>query len=229
MGSYFELVLDTSPPANPDLLLQGGAGTTGTRIIQVDLSTADYQGGASDVAQMKLWGDVDPVADALVQPLEADSAWQTFSRLYAVTLSAGDGRKVLRARLRDDVRNETLEFNDFIDYSSVIPVVDITTGVDRSRISKKAGFDQAIFSWQASEGFTEYQVRVVPSIASPHQAGVPIATAGGSVNTSGAGSFPALTPIATTIRGADLEAASPGDTAKIVKVFVKDTSGLWSP
>jgi hypothetical protein len=34
--------------------------------------------------------------------------------------------------------------------------------------------------------------------------------------------------ISCTINGADLETASSGDGAKIVKVFVKDASGNWS-
>lgn len=229
MTSYLHIILDTAAPANPAILLNEGAPVTGAQVVQVTLSTDDYEGGQEDVAQMKIWGDVDPTADPLVQPTEGASSWQTFLTSYAVKLAAGDGRKYVRARLRDDVRNETLEFSDFIDLASGVPVVDITTGVDRSRISKISPFHQATFIWESSLPFTEYRVRVVPNAGSPYQAGAPIGSAGGSLNVGGTGSFAADTPITTTIRGADLEVASPGDTTKIVKVFVKGEDGLWSP
>ena len=42
------------------------------------------------------------------------------------------------------------------------------------------------------------------------------------------GNYPAATNIQVTITGTDLETASPGDGAKIVKVFVKNEAGTWS-
>lgn len=223
----FTLTLDTRPPASPAVLINGGAALTGGRDVTLELTTADYQGGQHDVASMKLWGDVDPTVDPEVQTTEGASDWQVFQANYAVRLSAGTGRKTIYAKLRDDVLNVTLAFSDFIDLDLTLPVVTITTAVDQSRISKVAPKDTATFVWESSLAFQRYEVRVVPTTGSPHNAGVLIPTTAGSVHTSADGTFPAETGISTTIKGADLEAASPGDTQKIIKVFVR-SGGVWS-
>ena len=228
MSAHFTLTLDTQAPASPSLLLNGGAAVTGVPEVSVSLSTADYQAGARDVAMMRLWGDVDPAADPLVQVAEQDSAWQTFAVDYVVRLSAASGRKHLYARLKDDVCNETVAFTDFIDLNTLTPVVTIVSAVDKSRISKVAPCNTALFLWEANRPFVRYEVRVVPHNGSPQQAGVLIGTGNGSANTSGVGAFPATTSITTVINGADLEAASPGDTQKVIKVFVRDQQGVWS-
>lgn len=223
----FTLILDTRPPGNPTLLLNGGAALTGSRDVTLTIGTSDFEAGARDVAMMKLWGDVDPTIDPDVQPSEGASAWQAFQVEYTVRLAMNSGRKTVYARLRDDVFNTTLPFSDFIDLDVAIPVVTVTTAVDRGRISKIPPADTAIFTWESNLTFDRYEVRVVPTTGSPQSAGVVIPTAGGSIATSGSGAFNATTPITTTIKGADLEAASPGDTTKIVKVFVRSV-GRWS-
>lgn len=228
MPAHFRLSLDTAPPAAPALVIDGGAARTGAQNVAVDLSTSDYEGGARDVQEARVWGDVDPGADPKVQPTEEASLWHVYQPSLVVRLSPGDGRKRLYARLRDDVCNETVVFTDFIDLDTSVPVVSITTPVDRGRVSKVAPCSRALFVWEASVPFAAYEVRVVPSVGSPHVGGVPIPTTSGSANTQGVGSFPAETGIATVVEGADLEAASPGDTEKIVKVFVRAADGTWS-
>ena len=228
MASHFTLTLDTQAPANPTLLLNSGSALTGDPVVAVSLGSTDLGGGANDLAQMRLWGDVDPTADPFVQPTEAASTWQAFAADYVVRFTASTGRKTLRARLKDDVCNTTVEFCDFIDLDLTSAVVTITTAIDRGRISKVAPCDSALFLWQTNQDFIAYQIRVVPSAGSPHLAGVALGTAHGSGNAAGVGVFPASTPITTVVNGADLEAASPGDTRKIVKVFVQSAAGVWS-
>lgn len=228
MTAHFRLTLDTAPPASPALLVNDGAATTGSQNVLVSVSTSDYEGGDRDVQEMKVWGDVDPAADTTVQATEEASAWTVYQEAKVVRLSSGSGRKRLYARLRDDVCNVTLPFTDFIDLDTDVPVVSITTAVDRGRISKVAPCNRALFVWESSVPFSAYEVRVVPSAGSPHVGGVPVPTTSGSANTQGVGSFPAQTGVATVIDGADLEAASPGDTDKIVKVFVRGLDGVWS-
>ena len=81
----------------------------------------------------------------------------------------------------------------------------------------------------ADVAFAGYKVCVVPANSSTQDAGTVIPTTAGSSNTSGsAGNYPAATNIQVTITGTDLETASPGDGAKIVKVFVKNEAGTWS-
>lgn len=224
MSAHFTVVLDTAPPASPVLLVNGGADRTGDRVVMVALATPSL-----DVAEMKIWGDIDPTANPLFQATEGASDWTLWSPEVAIRLSAGTGRKYLYARLKDDVCNETPAFTDWIDYDADAPVVAITNPPDRTRISATAPCDTTTFSWECGHDFTDYMVRVVPSIGSPREAGVLVGTTHGSTGTAGTGSFPASTPRTTTVRGADLLAASPGDGSKVVKVFCKDTAGVWSP
>jgi len=227
----FTLTLDTKPPAAPALLIEGGVAVTGRRTATVALSSADYLAGSRDVAEMKLWGDVEPGSDPLVAPLEADALWQAFQPTYTIRLSEGAGRKTLYARLKDDVCNETVVFSDFIDLNLTVPVVTVVTPINRSRISKTAPCDLAVFSWESSLAFDRYEVRVVPTEGSPQGAGAIIPTTAGSVNVAASGqTWPAETAITTTIRGTDLATASPGDGNKIIKIFVRKAgTGVWSP
>jgi hypothetical protein len=39
---------------------------------------------------------------------------------------------------------------------------------------------------------------------------------------------PEDTPLITTLKAADILQAAPGDTEKVVKVFVRNAAGLWS-
>lgn len=218
------LTLDTSPPANPGIRLNDGEPITGALNAWVTLST-DSQ---TDVAEMLLWGDVDPVADPLIQPTEAASSWQTYADLVPIILSPGDGRKRVYARLRDDLGNATIAFSDYIDLRQDIPVISIVAGLDVAKVSKVTGYDTATFTWQSTKALSEYQVRVVPSIISTHDSGAVIPSTAGSINTSGT-AVGALAPITTIIRGSDLEIASPGNSPKIIKVFGKSlATGDWS-
>lgn len=118
--------------------------------------------------------------------------------------------------------------SDTITLDTKVPVVTIT-GPDKSKISKIATFNQSKFTFSSDVAFVEYKVCVVPQSNSTQDSGQVIPTSAGSSNTSGAeGNYQASTPISVTITGTDLETASGGDGVKIIKVFVKTESGLWS-
>lgn len=222
MSSHFLLTLDTAPPASPALVINDGAASTGDLVATVKITSP-----SPDTREMIVWGDVDPTVDPLYDMDEADAQWQLYSPEVSLVLSSDAGPKHIYARLRDDVHNETVAFTSYIVLDTTSPVVAITTPVDRSRISLVDPFDDATFSWAANIDFQHYEVRVVPSGGSPHTAGVPLGSSHGSSNVSGNGAFVAGVPITTDINGADLQAASPGDTAKVVKVFVR-SGGVWS-
>lgn len=228
MTAQFTLTLDTTPPADPGLLVNGGAASTGSQNVMLSISTADYSGGARDVTEMRIWGDVDDTVDANVQPTEDGSSWTLYNPSKVIRLSAGTGPKRVFARLRDDVCNETAAFTTTVTLDTSIPVVSIVVPVDRGKISKVAPCNRAMFVWTADRDFVAYEVRVVPTAGSPHGSGVPVPTNAGSANTSGVGTFVASAPVTTVIDGTDLETASPGDTSKVVKVFVRDNTGAWS-
>lgn len=223
MTSHFTLTLDTAPPASPLLDINDGASRTGDPVVSLKVSSA-----SADTREMKIWGDLDTTVDGRFQTLEGDSQWTLWSPEVIVRLTAGTGRKYLYARLRDDVMNETVAFTDWIDLDLDSPVVAITSPPNRSRISNHPPLDSVLFAWSANRPFVHYEVRVVPSTGSPFGAGVLLGSASGSTHVSGTGSFDAGSPISTTIEGLDLQAASPGDSSKIIKVFVQDAGGVWS-
>lgn len=221
--------LDTSPPGNPALVINGGALFTATQPATVHLASSDYITGAADVADMKIWGDVDVTDNPSIQTFESDSAWLPFAVNTDVVLGITTGRKRLYARLRDSLGNTTPAFGAYIDYDPALPVVTVLVPPLNAKVSLVAGHDETTFSWESSTPFVEYLVRVMPTTASPYFGGSVIGSTNGSTNVAGTGTFPAATPIQTVIKSADLVAASPGDGPKILKVFVRDSGGRWSP
>jgi hypothetical protein len=226
MASYFNLTLDTIGPQNPAISIESGAAYATAQLVNCGISTSD---GDTTGYQMKIWGDVDPLNDADVQVLEANSTWISYNATKQVKLSVGDGSKTLYCKIRDSVYNVSSQASDSIVLDTTMPAVTISVGPDVSVISKITAHRTCSFSFQSDSIFDEYKVKVVPATNSIHSAGTTILTTYGSTNMSGAaGSYPATTNINCTIDGADLEVASGGDGQKIIKVFVKDQAGLWS-
>ena len=224
MANYFYITLDTTAPANPSIVIEGGATYTANQLVDVALSTSD-----SDTTgyQMKIWGDVDNSHDTDVQSTEGDSNWITYQESKQIRLSEADESKTLYLRIRDDVHNVSSQASDSIILDSTQPTVTIT-GPDVDRISKIDGRDEASFSFQVDQDFEEYKVKVVSSTGASHDTGTAILTTNGSTNMSGTDSFASTTPINSILNGADLEVASAGDGEKIIKVFVRDAAGNWS-
>lgn len=218
MASYFNLILDTTAPTGLALSINDDALYTTSTTVTLKIAVAD---GVTTGYQMKIWG-IAGVAD------EGSASWETFATTKSVTLTSGDGLKTVHVRVRDDVGNESAEVTDTITLDTTIPVVTVT-GPDKSKISKVSSFNQSVINFTTDVEFTEYKVCVVPQTSSTQDAGTVIPDTNGSTNTSGsAGNYPASQNIRVTITGADLETASSGDGVKIVKVFVKTASGLWS-
>lgn len=224
MASYVFLELDTTAPANPSILLEGGATYANAQLIDATISTSD---GDTTGYQMKIWGDVDLTDDPNIQDTEVNSSWITYNTTKQVKLSTGDGSKTINLRIRDDVHNESAQTSDSIILDTTMPVVTVGT-LDVDVISKIAGKDTASFDFTVDVEFVEYKVKVVGTTGASHDTGTTIPTTAGSINTSDTGTFPASTPITVTIKGADLETASAGDGQKIVKVFAKDDADNWS-
>lgn len=214
MASYFNLTLDTTAPSGGSITL---ASLTNTRTITATIS-------ATGATQMKIYGDVGTGSTATA---EASASWETYAESKSIQLTSGDGAKTVKIKFRDSVGDESAEASATVSLDTTAAVVTIT-GPDVSTISKVDGYDEAAFSFSADGAFVEYKVCVVTSASSLHSAGTVIGTTNGSTNMSATGTFAASTAISCTINGADLEAASSGDGAKIIKVFVKDSAGNWS-
>lgn len=228
MANYFTLVLDTTGPGSPSVLINNNSTYATNQLVTLTIGTSD----ANTVGyQMKIWGDVDATHNTNIKATEATSSWMSYNTSQQIRLSAGDGNKTIYLKLRDDVYNESAQASDSITLDTTRPTVKIT-GPDVSKISKITGKNQCSFSFNVTSTqeatFAEYKVKVVSSVGAAHDTGVQIGTSSGSTNMSGSGSFPKATPVNCVINGADLEAASSGDGSKIVKVFVRDLAGNWS-
>lgn len=224
MASFFNLELDTTAPGGVTISLAAGATYTSTRDITATIGTSD---GSTAGYQMKVWGDVDPAANASIQTTEGASAWIAFNASQAVRLSTGDGSKTVNVKVRDDVWNATAAAaSDSITLDTTVPVITIS-GPDVSKISKVTGKRTASFSFSPDVALTAYKVKVVPATSSLENAGTQVPTTAGSTNVSG-GAVGAGATVNVTIDGADLETASSGDGTKVIKVFGQDASGLWS-
>lgn len=217
MASYFTLTLDTTAPTGGKITI---ASPTNNPSVTATLS-------ASGATQMKLYGDIVSNASSSTKITESAASWVNYATSATVVLATGDGAKTVYAKFRDDVGNESAAVSAVVTLDTTAPVVTISTGPDYSTISEVLGFDTCAFSWSADEAIKAYKVCVVPANTSAQSAGIQIGTTNGSTNTSGA-AVAANTTVSTTIKASDLKAASSGDGAKIIKVFVQDTVGNWS-
>lgn len=222
--NYFDLALDTTAPSNPSISIESGSQFTSTQLVMLTIGNSD---GSTLGYQVKIWGSIDNTFDQDIQSTEGASNWVTYTVSKQIKLSSGDGEKTVFLRIRDDVYNQSAQVSDTIILDNSIPVVTIS-GPDVPKISKITGKDTASFSFQCNESFTEYKIKVVSSSGASHDTGIQIPTTAGSVNMSSVGTFSAATPINCQVKGTDLQTASSGDGVKIIKIFCKDTSGLWS-
>lgn len=222
MANFIYITLDTTSPSNPSLSIDGGANYATNPLVSLAIGTTD---SVTTGYQIKVWGDVDESYDTNVKSTEELSSWISYNNSKQIKLSNSDGRKTIYLKIRDDVHNESSIVSDFIDLDMSLPTVTVTSP-DVSKISKISGKNVSSFTFSADEEFVEYKVKIVGTTGATHDTGFEIPTTNGSVNTKGTGSF--NTSVTVTINGRDLELASSGDGQKIVKVFVKDTSGQWS-
>lgn len=232
MPNYFTLTLDTTGPASPTISIESGAQYATQQLVNATISCGD---GITTGYQMKFWGDLDlawaksngVMNASATGTTETDALWVAYATTKQLSLSLGDANKTIYLKIRDDVNNSSAQASDSIILDTSLPVITIS-GPDVSKISKIAGKNVSSFSFQVSEDFTEYKVKVVSSSGATQDTGIQIGTTNGSTNMSAVGTFASNTPINCTINGSDLESASTGDGAKIIKIFVKDTSGQWS-
>ena len=225
MAANVTITLDTTGPAGLDCSINSGAANTNSQDVSLAITTSD---GTTTGYQVKIWGSVDTGNNANIQATEGASSWITLASPHSVRLSSGDGVKTLNVRMRDDVFNESGTDSDTITLDTSAPVV-TANAPSPGKISKIATKDTSTFTWSSDVVFEEFKIKVVSNAGDPHTSGTQIPTTNGSSDMSGsAGGYAAATNRTASIKGADLEAASAGDGAKIVKVFVRDATGNWS-
>lgn len=123
------------------------------------------------------------------------------------------------------------------------PIVNITVAPSASKISRISGKDITTFSFQSSENYSTYELRVVPSSLSPHTAGTLLETGGGllqedygaivqenskGMTTESGGAGLANADRAVDVTDDELIEALGVEGINIIKVFVRDAAGNWS-
>lgn len=226
VANYFLVTLDTTGPATPAIVIENGASYASVQLVNCAISVSDP---VTTGYQMKIWGDVDTSYDINTQDTELGSSWVTFTASKQIKVSNTLGVKTLYLKVRDDVNNESSQASDTINLDTSKPSVTVSSP-DVTRISKNAGKDTVSVTFTSDKIFTDYIVKFVSSTGSTNTSGVTIPSTAGSTNVSGtnASGYPAGVPISVSIKGADLETASAGDSSKIIKIFVKDQAGNWS-
>jgi hypothetical protein len=233
MANNFKLVLDTTAPLGPQLTINGGLPVANERTVPVQFTTADTEPIVG--YQVKIWGDVDPTDNPDIQLTEGESGWINWTGEEANTflgamLSEGDGIKVLHGRIRDDVWNETTELTAEVELNTSIPIITITAGPTRSKISEVEGRDQTSFTFKANETLRGWVVEVMASEGDAHGTGHLIEEVEGSENTDEQTTeLAGETNQTVMIDGSDLENAVGADGEYIIKVFGQGkASTLWS-
>lgn len=92
----------------------------------------------------------------------------------------------------------------------------------RTKISRVTGFDSTDVVWTSNINFTGYQFRVVQSSSDPVTQGVQL-----EINQNPAAGGTANTEYTSTITDDEVEAVSPAEGAKLVKLFIQNEAG-WS-
>jgi hypothetical protein len=224
MPNFFYLKLDRTGPQGISVSINSGQAFTNNVLNNLTIGTSD---GDTTGYMMKIWGSVDNAHNANIKTTEGASAWIAYNTTQQVKVSATDGLKTINIKVRDRVLNESSQQSASITLDTTLATVSIT-GPDLNEIGENAGANTSSFSFTVDSPFVEYKVCVVPAEGSIHSAGTVIGNAAGSVNVGGTGTFPASTPINVQIKGTDLYNASNVDGQKIIKVFVRESSGNWS-
>jgi hypothetical protein len=226
MATTFLLTLDTTGPAGVTLSIDAGATVTADQLVDLAIATTDTP---TTNYSMKIWGDLDDDEDqATYRAAEVDAPWIGYATSKTgIKVSDGDGVKTINIRVRDAVLNPSGIVSDTITLDTTAPITNVLEGPDPAVISKVEGARISTTTWTVDVDIVAYELRVVPAEDSVRAAGTLIGTANGSAQVSG-GAVAALEEVTSTIDGRDLEAASPGDGDKIVKVFGQDAGGSWT-
>jgi predicted enzyme related to lactoylglutathione lyase len=102
------------------------------------------------------------------------------------------------------------------------PTVQVVS-VSRTRIGRTAGFDSAVVTWTSDEDFAHYQIRVVATATDPVTQGVLVEADQNPPSGGLAG-----VQYQSMVTDPELEAVSPLEGTKTLKVFTADAAGNWS-
>ena len=196
--------------------------------------------------QYLIYGDFSYGAQSAQGVTESAAVWTDLvyadGKAYMVVsdmfMTEGEGNKNVYLKVKDNAGNISTAAVQSVYYDPSAPEV-VVSGVDYNRISKMhtarhdnaAKFnDETHFVFTPSETIQAYKVVAYANqdaAKAGSNADAVIPSDAGSVNMSATG-LSSAEAVNAMIRGADLEAAVPGDGIKIVVVYVQDLAGTWS-
>lgn len=248
MSGYFNITLDTVGPQGVSICVNGDEEHTSDKQLSLEILCSDND---TTNYQMKIWSNVLLESDS-----EENAKWEDYSREKILTIDSEipeNTEATFYVKLRDDVWNESETASDNITIYTQNPTV-IIASITRDRISKipaapsESPFDKlfskntSMIIFGADRDCDDLKIMVVQDINAFYDdpANVLIPTDGSSCITnddgeiltgSGGMQISQITERAAYrayIKGADLEAASPGDGVKIIKIFAHERNGEWS-
>lgn len=235
MSDYIKLTLDTTPPEDVEMLINGGAAYTFSRFVELKVSCADSD---TQGYSIKVWG-VDGVDD------EDDAPWEEYFQSKLVSLSEGDGEKTVYVKVRDDLFNESDAVCDTVSYrSSPIPFVKGLT-VDTSKIFSSGVRRTASLIWNVDKDFDAVKIMLVDDVNAAYDddSNISIPTANGSHICGANGKIISTgdymeiynyklssnVGMSAVLYARDITAVSPENGIKVIKVFVRSCeNGNWS-
>jgi hypothetical protein len=207
-----------SEPRSPEIMLAGGVARTETRDVPLIISTSDYGTGYNNIAEMKVWGDLDPgFHPEYFGTTEGTARWQPFAPLKQIVLSAGNGTKSVSAKIRNGTGVETSILTDTVELATSAPHASILWS-DGVRAPMMDGVIQ--FGWSSSHDFAAAAVCVVPSLYSEYGDGTVLTM----YPAGSAGEHQWFLQDVDTFLSQDLYPSQSGE--KPIKVFVQ-VDGTW--
>lgn len=165
MTAQSPLLFLTPPRDFGATLALGTAGAT-SRNVTVVLESSDVYTGHSNVADMLVWGDIDPNFRPEVFASSMGGAnWQPFEGAVELVLSAGDGEKTVYAKLRNAAGRETEVIENVLTLASE-PHVSVLWTDERRQLAVDGVLR---FGWSASHDFDEWEVVLSPSLDATYE------------------------------------------------------------
>lgn len=204
-------------PRDPQLSLAGSLDVARNRSVPLILSSVDYVTGHGNVAEMKVWGDIDPgFHPEWFASSEGAARWIPFAALTTLVLSAGDGTKTVSARIRNASEVQSDVMTDSVDL-----VADPHVTVLWKDSVRTPSMDAEVrFGWSTSHDFTARSIRIAQFDDAHFESCVEVSSGGGG--TAGAHQWQ-IVPM-SDILAADIYPTQSG--RKTVKVFVQ-VDGVW--
>lgn len=250
MASYVNITLDTVGVVPLSVSLNGDDERTTSTAVTLKVTLSEEDMANADKYQMAILGDIAGLDNS------TDMPWEPFVSEKTITLTDGDGIKVVHVYIMDDLGNignyDAECGEDTIILYTEIPTVTVI-GPTVARISENEGYNVSTFTFTADKKISDCKVMVVKSINSLHDdaTNVLLSGANGSKITyqdtdgntklasdddlsfsfgeiSSFVSFGVGKELTVTVYGSDLFEAAGIDGAHIIKVFVKETDGSWS-